>query len=130
MSDILMPKATAVWLVDNTSLTFDQIADFCGLHPLEVRGIADGEVARDIRGADPIGNGQLSREELDAALQPLGWKVSEFCRATGLHRNTPSRWRNEGVEIPAWVPKHLGLLLELQRLHAAYLVPPSTKGDD
>src|SRR3954465_14314361 len=66
-TDILMPKATAVWLVDNTSLTFDQVADFCGLHPLEVKGIADGEVARDIRGADPIANGQLSREELDAA---------------------------------------------------------------
>jgi hypothetical protein len=67
MNDVLMPKATAVWLVDNTSLTFDQIADFCGLHPLEVKGIADGEVARDIRGADPIANGQLSREELDRA---------------------------------------------------------------
>ncbi len=68
MSDqILMPKATAVWLVDNTSLTFEQIAAFCGLHPLEVRGIADGEVARDIRGADPIANGQLNREELDKA---------------------------------------------------------------
>jgi hypothetical protein len=64
---ILMPKATAVWLVDNTSLTFEQIADFCGLHPLEVKGIADGEVARDIRGADPIANGQLTREELDRA---------------------------------------------------------------
>jgi hypothetical protein len=67
MTDILMPKATAVWLVDNTSLTFEQIADFCGLHPLEVKGIADGEVARDIRGADPIANGQLSRDELDRA---------------------------------------------------------------
>jgi len=67
MSDILMPKATAVWMVDNTSLTFEQIADFCGLHPLEVNGIADGEVARDIRGADPIANGQLTREELDRA---------------------------------------------------------------
>src|SRR5215470_9703391 len=66
-TEILMPKATAVWLVDNTSLTFEQIADFCGLHPLEVKGIADGEVARDIRGADPIANGQLTREELDAA---------------------------------------------------------------
>jgi len=66
-TDILMPKATAVWLVDNTSLTFEQIADFCGLHPLEVKGIADGEVARDIRGADPIANGQLNRDELDAA---------------------------------------------------------------
>lgn len=67
MTEILMPKATAVWLVDNTSMTFEQIADFCGLHPLEVKGIADGEVARDIRGADPIANGQLTREELDAA---------------------------------------------------------------
>jgi hypothetical protein len=67
MTDILMPKATAVWLVDNTSLTFEQIAAFCELHVLEVKGIADGEVARDIRGADPIANGQLSREELDAA---------------------------------------------------------------
>lgn len=67
MAEILMPKATAVWLVDNTSLTFEQIADFCGLHPLEVKGIADGEVARDIRGADPIANGQLNREELDKA---------------------------------------------------------------
>ena len=68
MSDqILMPKATAVWLVDNTSLTFEQIAAFCGLHPLEVRGIADGDVARDIRGSDPVVNGQLTREELDKA---------------------------------------------------------------
>jgi uncharacterized protein len=67
MSDILMPKATAVWLVDNTGLTFEQIAEFCGLHLLEVKGIADGEVARDIRGTDPLSNGQLTREELDKA---------------------------------------------------------------
>ena len=67
MTDILYPKATAVWLVDNTSLTFEQIADFCVLHPLEVEAIADGEAARDIRGADPIANGQLTREELDKA---------------------------------------------------------------
>jgi hypothetical protein len=75
MTEILMPKATAVWLVDNTSLTFDQIADFCGLHPLEVKGIADGEVARDIRGADPIANGQLSREELDRAERAPGYRM-------------------------------------------------------
>lgn len=68
MADVILyPKATAVWLVENTSLTFEQIAEFCGLHPLEVNGIADGEVARDIRGADPIGNGQLTREDLDKA---------------------------------------------------------------
>ncbi len=60
----LMPKATAIWLVENTSLTFDQIAQFCKLHPLEVKGIADGEVGVGIRGHDPISSGQLSREEL------------------------------------------------------------------
>ncbi|MDI1279829.1 MAG: hypothetical protein ACI9YM_000819 [Brevundimonas sp.] len=76
MTEILMPKATAVWLVDNTSLSFDQIADFCGLHPLEVRGIADGDVARDIRGADPLVNGQLSREELDRAQADDTYRMS------------------------------------------------------
>jgi len=60
----LMPKATAVWLVENTSLTFDQIADFCKLHPLEVKGIADGEVAAGIKGHDPITSLQLTREEI------------------------------------------------------------------
>jgi hypothetical protein len=63
----LMPKATAVWLVDNTSLTFDQIAEFCKLHPLEVKGIADGEVAAGIRGHDPITSGQLTRDEIAKA---------------------------------------------------------------
>ncbi len=72
---ILMPKATAVWLVDNTSMSFEQIADFCGLHPLEVKGIADGEVARDIRGADPIANGQLTREELDKAQSDPAYRM-------------------------------------------------------
>lgn len=61
----LMPKATAIWLVENTSLTFDQIAQFCKLHPLEVKGIADGEVGSGIRGHDPITSGQLSREEIE-----------------------------------------------------------------
>ena len=60
----LMPKATAVWLVENTSLTFEQIAEFCGLHQLEVKGIADGDVAQGIKGLDPIANGQLSRDEI------------------------------------------------------------------
>lgn len=59
-----MPKATAVWLVDKTTLTFEQIADFCGLHPLEVQGIADGEVSRGIIGVDPINTGQLTRDEI------------------------------------------------------------------
>jgi hypothetical protein len=63
----LMPKATAVWLVDNTSLTFEQIAEFCGLHPLEVKGIADEDVAKGIKGQDPITAGQLTREAIEAA---------------------------------------------------------------
>jgi hypothetical protein len=60
----LMPKATAVWLVENTALTFEQIADFCGLHPLEVQAIADGEVAIQMQGLDPVANGQTTAEEL------------------------------------------------------------------
>jgi hypothetical protein len=63
----LMPKATAVWLVENTSLSFEQIAEFCGLHVLEVKGIADGDVAQGIKGLDPISNGQLTREEIQRA---------------------------------------------------------------
>jgi hypothetical protein len=63
----LMPKATAVWLVDNTSLTFDQIADFCKLHPLEVKAIADGESALTIKGLDPVSTGQLTREGIEKA---------------------------------------------------------------
>lgn len=63
----LMPKATAVWLVENTSLSFDQIAEFCGLHVLEVKGIADGDVAQGIKGMDPITSNQLTREEIAAA---------------------------------------------------------------
>ncbi|MBM7049116.1 MULTISPECIES: DUF1013 domain-containing protein [Rhizobium] len=64
---LLMPKATAIWLVDNTALSFDQIAQFCKLHPLEVKAIADGEAAQGIKGQDPITTGQLSREEIARA---------------------------------------------------------------
>jgi hypothetical protein len=62
----LMPKATAVWLLDNTALTFDQIAEFCKLHPLEVKAIADGDAAQGIKGLDPIQTGQLTREQIAA----------------------------------------------------------------
>ncbi len=65
MAKPLMAKATAVWLVDNTTLSFKQIADFCGLHELEVQGIADGDVAAGVRGFDPIANNQLTQEEID-----------------------------------------------------------------
>ncbi len=60
----LMPKATAVWLVDNTALSFDQVAEFCKMHPLEIRAIADGDAAQGIKGLDPISTGQLTREEI------------------------------------------------------------------
>ncbi|MGH7058843.1 MAG: DUF1013 domain-containing protein [Stellaceae bacterium] len=64
MAPPLMPKATAVWLVENTALTFDQIADFCALHPLEIQAIADGEVANEMQGLDPVANGQTTADEL------------------------------------------------------------------
>lgn len=107
---ILMPKATAVWLVDNTSLTFEQIADFCGLHPLEIRGIADGEVARDIRGADPIANGQLTREELDKAnANPAYRMIAQKSRHAELlkptkkaPRYTPVSRRQDRPDAIAW----------------------------
>ncbi len=110
MNDILMPKATAVWLVDNSSMTFDQIADFCGLHPLEVKGIADGEVARDIRGADPISNGQLTREELDAAQANPAYRMraqksrhAELLKPTKkAPRYTPVSRRQDRPDAIAW----------------------------
>lgn len=67
MDKPIMAKATAVWLVDNTTLSFKQIADFCGLHELEVQGIADGDVAAGVRGFDPVANNQLTQDEIDAA---------------------------------------------------------------
>jgi len=66
MNKPIMAKATAVWLVDNTTLSFKQIADFCGLHELEVQGIADGDVAAGVRGFDPVANNQLTQEEIEA----------------------------------------------------------------
>ena len=110
MNDVLMPKATAVWLVDNTSLTFEQIADFCALHPLEVNGIADGEVARDIRGADPIANGQLSREELDKAQHDPAYRMkaqvsrhAELLKpAKKAPRYTPVSRRQDRPDAIAW----------------------------
>jgi hypothetical protein len=71
----LMPKATAVWLVDNTSLTFEQIAEFCGLHVLEVKGIADGDVAHGIKGMDPISSGQLTRDEIAKAEKDTSYRL-------------------------------------------------------
>ncbi|MGB0907369.1 MAG: DUF1013 domain-containing protein [Maricaulaceae bacterium] len=84
MTQILMPKATAVWLIDNTGLTFKQISEFCSLHILEVEGIADGDVAGGIRGADPIANGQLAREEIEK-----GEKDSSYALKAEVFDNDP-----------------------------------------
>ena len=111
MADVLMPKATAVWLVDNTSLTFEQIAAFTNLHVLEVKGIADGEVARDIRGADPIGAGQLTREELDRAQADSSYRMkaevgrhAEMLKPVkkGGSRYTPTSRRQDRPDAIAW----------------------------
>ena len=67
MAKLLHPKATAVWLVDNTTISFKQIADFVGMHELEVQGIADGDVAQGVKGFDPIANNQLDPVEIDRA---------------------------------------------------------------
>ena len=77
MAQLLMPKATAVWLVENTALTFKQIAEFCGLHELEVNAIADQEVAIGMVGLDPLANGQLTQEEIDTTRNQ---RMAEFDR--------------------------------------------------
>jgi uncharacterized protein len=87
----LMPKATAVWLVENTTLTFEQIADFCKLHPLEVKGIADGEVAQGIKGLDPITTGQLTREEIDAGQRDPRHKLQVSERRVALPEAKPKK---------------------------------------
>jgi hypothetical protein len=75
MAQPLMPKATAVWLIDNTSLSFEQIGEFCGLHALEVKGIADGEVAQGIKGLDPVSAGQLTRNDIEKAQEDSSIKL-------------------------------------------------------
>jgi uncharacterized protein len=71
----LMPKATAVWLVENTALSFEQVADFCKLHPLEVKAIADGDAAQGIKGLDPVQTGQLSREEIEKGVADPSYRL-------------------------------------------------------
>ena len=86
----LMPKATAVWLVDNTALTFDQVADFTKMHPLEVRAIADGDAAQGIKGMDPISTGQLTRDEIEKGEKDPNYRLS-WARARWCCRRLPRR---------------------------------------
>jgi uncharacterized protein len=111
----LMPKATAVWLVENTSLTFEQVADFCKLHPLEVKGIADGEVAAGIKGLDPISTGQLTREELDKAAKNENHrlkmavskvKLPEVKKSTKGPRYTPLSRRQDRPNAILWLVRN------------------------
>jgi hypothetical protein len=107
----LMPKATAVWLVDNTSLTFEQIADFCGLHPLEVKGIADEDVAKGIKGQDPVASGQLTREQIEAAekdpkarlkMAPPKYKIPPV-KIKKAPRYTPVSKRQDKPDAVYWI---------------------------
>ncbi len=121
MAAPLMPKATAVWLVDNTSLTFDQIADYCVLHRLEVQGIADGEVAIGIQGIDPIAKSQLTRNEIErcekdssARLKMLKLDLPEPSKRTKGPRYTPVAKRQDKPDAIAWLLRHHPELKESQ----------------
>ncbi|MAI90021.1 DUF1013 domain-containing protein [Ponticaulis sp.] len=115
MAKILMPKATAVWLIDNTTLTFQQIGDFCELHHLEVRGIADGDVAQSMRGVDPVARGELTRDEIakgeadpNYTLKPIAHKVDKIVteqKRKGA-RYTPISRRGDRPNAIAWFLFH------------------------
>lgn len=117
----LMPKATAVWLVENTALSFQQIADFCGLHPLEVQGIADGEVSGGIRGVDPIASGQLTSEEIKrceadtgASLELKNTARQYIMQKTKGSRYTPVARRQDKPDAIAWLIKHYPAITDAQ----------------
>jgi len=121
MTQPLMPKATAVWLVENTTLSFQQIADFCGLHPLEVQGIADGEVAIGIVGLDPALNGQLTREEIlrceadpAARLKMAKHDIPLPAPRTKGPRYTPVSKRQDKPDAVAWLVRHHPELTDAQ----------------
>lgn len=111
----LMPKATAVWLVDNTALSFAQIADFCHLHELEVKGIADGDVAQGIKGMDPVSGGQLSREEIEKAEKDPDYRLKLLETKVGIPsvqkakkgpKYTPVSRRGDRPDAIAWLLRY------------------------
>ncbi|HVJ52239.1 MAG TPA: cell cycle transcriptional regulator TrcR [Aliidongia sp.] len=109
----LMPKATAVWLVEHTSLTFEQVAAFCGLHALEVQAIADGEVATMMQGLDPIANGQITKEEIERCeTDPkLRLKISDHAHPAAPSRSkgpkyTPISKRQDKPDAISWILKN------------------------
>ena len=117
----LMPMATAVWLVENTSLTFKQIANFCKLHEVEVQGIADGEVAKGIVAYNPIMSGQLSREEIDLSTKdenrPLKLQTSEIeiaSRDKKIKKYVPLSKRQDKPDSALWLIKQHAILKDSQ----------------
>jgi len=121
MAQLLMPKATAVWLVNNTTLTFEQIAAFCDLHSLEVQGIADGEVAIGIVGLDPTVNGQLTKDEIarceadpTARLKMEKPTIPLPAPRTKGPRYTPVAKRQDKPDAVAWLVRHHPELTDAQ----------------
>ncbi|NMM44367.1 DUF1013 domain-containing protein [Rhodospirillaceae bacterium KN72] len=121
MAKLLMPKATAVWLIDNTALSFEQIGAFCGLHELEVQAIADGEVAVGMHGIDPVQNGQLTLEEIKRCeadpLTDLKIAKSDIPQPVIRHkgpRYTPVSKRADKPDGIAWLAKHHPELADAQ----------------
>tara|TARA_B100000035_G_scaffold14504_1_gene11863 strand:+ start:63 stop:632 length:570 start_codon:yes stop_codon:yes gene_type:complete len=117
----LMPVATAVWLVENTTLTFKQIANFCKLHEVEVQGIADGEVAKGIKGYNPIISGQLSREEIELSskdenrpLEIKGTDVEISNSENKIKKYIPLSKRQDKPDSALWLIKHHSLLKDSQ----------------
>jgi uncharacterized protein len=113
MTAPLMPKATAVWLVENTGLTFQQIAEFCGLHELEVQAIADGEVAMQMQGLDPIANGQTTKEEIERCEKDPEARLKLSAKAIPAPlvrhkgpRYTPISKRQDKPNAIAWIVKN------------------------
>ena len=117
----LMPMATAVWLVENTTLTFKQIANFCNLHEVEIQGIADGEVAKGIKAYNPINTGQLSREEIDLSTKdenrPLQIKSTDIEISNSekkIKKYIPLSKRQDKPDSALWLIKQHNILKDSQ----------------
>jgi hypothetical protein len=129
----LMPKATAVWLVDNTSLTFEQIAEFCGMHYLEVKGIADGDVAHGVRGKNPVTAGELTREEIKRAEDDPDYKMKlaeskveiPEIKAKKRPRYTPVSRRQDRPNAVLWLLRNHAELKDAQIMRLVGTTKPT-----
>ena len=121
MNALIMPKATAVWLLDNTTLTFEQIAAFCNLHLLEVQAIADGDVAVGIIGINPVAHNQLTEEELQKGMKDPSYHMQHaktqqvgVKRERASSRYTPIARRQDKPDAITWLIRHHGELSDAQ----------------